>query len=115
VLNFGGGAYLPAGNKRHHHSQKRRELELPARKKQLEILQHASNGEQREAESLPDGGGERRAGPMAAAAPPTKSNRSGSHPASLAWRHLQIGAKEQIPKLKGVGTSTVSVSARKQM
>jgi hypothetical protein len=54
----------------------------------------------------------RRAG--LAMAPPTKSNRSGSPPASLARRRLQIGAKEQIPKMNGVGPSTVSVSARKQ-
>jgi hypothetical protein len=49
-----------------------------------------------------------------ALAPPTKSNRSGSPPASLVRRRLQIGAKEQIPKMNGVGPSTVSVSARKQ-
>jgi hypothetical protein len=56
VSNSGGGAYLPAGNERHHRHRERRELELPARK-QPEILQQASSGEQREAESLPDGGG----------------------------------------------------------
>jgi hypothetical protein len=56
----------------------------------------------------------RRAGPMAAATPPTSSNRSASPPASLAWRRLPIGAKEQIPKMQGVGHSTVSMSARKQ-
>jgi hypothetical protein len=54
----------------------------------------------------------RRAGP--AVAPPTKSNRSGSPPASLAQCRLQIGGKEQIPKMNGIGPSTVSVSARKQ-
>jgi hypothetical protein len=52
------------------------------------------------------------AGP--ALAPPTKSNWSGSPLASLARHRLQIGAKEQIPKMNGVGPSTVSVSARKQ-
>jgi hypothetical protein len=56
----------------------------------------------------------RRASPMAAAPPPTKSNQSGSPLASLARHRLQIGAKEQIPKIKGVGPSTVSESARKQ-
>lgn len=54
----------------------------------------------------------RRAGP--AVAPPTKSNRSGSPPASLARHRLQIGGKEQIPKMNGIGPSTVTVSARKQ-
>jgi hypothetical protein len=53
-----------------------------------------------------------RAGP--AMAPPTKSNWSGSPTASLARRRLQIGGKEQIPKMNGIGPSTVSVSARKQ-
>jgi hypothetical protein len=47
-------------------------------------------------------------------APPTKSNRSGSPPASLARRRLQIGANEQIPKMNGVRPSTISVNARKQ-
>jgi hypothetical protein len=47
-------------------------------------------------------------------APPTKSNRSGSPPALLVRRRLQIGAKELIPKMNGVGSSTVSVSAKKQ-
>jgi hypothetical protein len=56
----------------------------------------------------------RRADAMAATPPPTKSNRSGSPPASLAQRCLSIRAKEQIPKMKGFGPSTVSVSARKQ-
>jgi hypothetical protein len=46
-------------------------------------------------------------------APLTKSNRSGSPPASLARRRLQIGGREQIPKMNGIGPSTVSVSARK--
>jgi hypothetical protein len=54
----------------------------------------------------------RRASP--AVAPPTKSNQSGSPPASLARRRLQIGGKEQIPKMNGIRPSTVSVSARKQ-
>jgi hypothetical protein len=54
----------------------------------------------------------RRAGP--AMAPPTKSNQSGSPPASLVWHRLQIGGKEQIPKMNGMGPSTMSVSARKQ-
>jgi hypothetical protein len=65
-------------------------------------LEHASNGEQRQAESLPDGGGgadQAKSRPVAAAAPPTSSNRSGSPPASLARRRLPIGAKEQIPLL----------------
>ena len=52
----------------------------------------------------------RRAGP--AVAPPTKSNQSGSPPASLA-RH-RLGGKDQIPKMNGIGPSTVTVSARKQ-
>jgi hypothetical protein len=56
----------------------------------------------------------RRAGLMARAALPTKSNQSGSPPVSLAWHRLQIGAKEQIPKMKGVGPSTACVSARRQ-
>jgi hypothetical protein len=56
----------------------------------------------------------RRADPMAAAAPPTNSNQSGSPPASLARCHLHIGAKEQIPKMKGVGPSTVSESTKKK-
>jgi hypothetical protein len=54
----------------------------------------------------------RRAGP--AVAPLTKSYRSGSPPASLARLRLQIRGKEQIPKMNGIGPSTVSVSARKQ-
>jgi hypothetical protein len=54
----------------------------------------------------------RRAG--AAVVAPTKSNRSGSPPVSLARRRLQIGGKEQIPKMRGIGPSTISVSARKQ-
>jgi hypothetical protein len=54
----------------------------------------------------------RRAGP--AVAPSTKSNPSGSPPALLARLRLQIGVKEQIPKMNGVGPSTVNVSARKQ-
>jgi hypothetical protein len=54
----------------------------------------------------------RRAGP--AVVPLTKSNQSGSPPASLAQCRLQIGGKEQIPKMHGIGPSTISVSARKQ-
>jgi hypothetical protein len=54
----------------------------------------------------------KRASSMVAAVPSTKSNRSGSPPASLARCHLPIGAKEQIPKMKGVGPSTVNVAPK---
>jgi hypothetical protein len=54
----------------------------------------------------------RRVGP--AVAPPTKSNRSSSPSVSLARHRLQIGGKDQIPKMNGIGPSTVTVSARKQ-
>jgi hypothetical protein len=47
-------------------------------------------------------------------APPTKSNQSGSPPVLLARRRLQIGEKDQIPKMNGIGPSTMTVSARKQ-
>jgi hypothetical protein len=80
-----------------------------------EILQQASSGEQREAESLPDGGGaadQAKSRPGGGAADQEQSECS--PPASLARRRLQIGAKKQIPKIKRVGPSTVSVSARKQ-